>query len=140
MLTKSSSLNLSSIENNTARIQASPITLSSILYKITGEDTSNPRYNITNDVYIPKLKTLPISRKHSGYEITIKKVVVRGGRKKALVQIQPTTGMQNLRGAHKERPNLIELTVLVKKGNDEVGASYCSLLQWHRHYYNGCIR
>ena len=114
------------------RIQASPITLSSVLYKITGEDVGNPSYNITNDVYIPKLKTLPISRKQSGYEITIKKVIVRGGRKKALVQIQPDTGIQNLRGAHKERPNLVELTVLVKKGNDEVGASIVV-------YYSGIV-
>lgn len=109
-------------------ISASPITLSSVLYKITGQ---GQEYNITNE-YIQKLKTLPISRKQSGYEITIKKVIVRGGRKKALVQIQPSSGVQNLRGIEKERPNLIELTTLVKKGNDEVGASIVI-------YYSGIV-
>ena len=102
------------------KIDASPISLSSVLYKISNEGKP---LNLHEGAYIPKFKNLPIVRKQSGYDITIKKVIVRGGRKKALVQLLPSTNMQNLRGAHKEVPNLVELSILVKKGETEASGS-----------------
>ena len=118
--------------NTNRYMRASPITLTNVLYKITGQGKSNLSYNTTNDFYIPELKHLPISRKHGGYEIIINKAVVRGGRKKALVQILPDKNMQNLRGQHKEMPNLVEMSILVKKGNEEVGGSIVV-------YYTGVV-
>ena len=123
--------NVNNINTNRG-MHASPITLTNVLYKITGQGKFNSAHNTTNDFYIPELKHLPISRKHGGYEIVINKAVVRGGRKKALVQILPDKNMQNLRGQHKEMPNLVELSVLVKKGNDEVGGSIVV-------YYTGVV-
>ena len=98
-------------------INASPISLNTVLYKITPEK-KDELYGMT-DHYIDKFKSLPIIRSQSGYNFTISKVVVRGGRKKELVQILPSTNVLNLRDVKKEKPNLIQLTVLVNKDNEK---------------------
>ena len=122
--------NQNSIINN---LNASPVSIINFLYKITGIGIESGKYdNVTDAFYINKLKSLPISRSQSGYEFTIQQAIVRGGRKKALVQILPNSKIQNLRDAHKEKPNQIELSVLVKKGNDE---KKCRIVV----YYNGIV-
>ena len=112
--------NINTNNNVSTKINASPVSLTTVLYKITNE--GKPLDLHVGD-YISKFKNLPISRKQSGYDITIQKVTVRGGRKKALVQLLPSTEMQNLRDTHKEVPNLVELSILVKKGDDDVSGS-----------------
>ena len=118
VLNSDSNYNNNNINNVTETvISASPISLNTVLYKITPEK-KDELYGMTAH-YIDKFKSLPIIRSQSGYSLTINKVVVRGGRKKELVQILPSTNVLNLRGDKKEKPNLIQLSVLVKKGNEE---------------------
>ena len=132
---KSNSLNLSAgvTNNNNTGLTASSIKVTNFLYKVTGTGVeAGNQYNATDAHYIDKLKKLPINRYQSGYKFTINKVIVRGGRKKALVQILPNSKIQNLRGAHKEKPNQVELDVLVQKGNDE---TKCRIVV----YYSGIV-
>ena len=130
----SSSFNNTGFENQVENVlTTTPINVTNFLYKISGQVDELPDYlNATDAFYIKKLKSLPISRSQSGYDFTINKVIVRGGRKKALVQILPKSQIQNLRDIHKETPNLVELEMLVRKGNDE---TKCRIVV----YYTGVV-
>ena len=121
---------LESVDN----MSASPLDYKSFLYKISG-DTFIEKHNIQGtDNFLSKIKKLPIIRNGvlGSYKVTISKLTVRGGRKKALIQLLPGSNLHNLRADHKEEPNLVELSILVERGGVEVG---CSLVI----YYNGTV-
>ena len=107
----------------TNQLTATPVSITNFLYKITGEGLNSKQMNVTDDYYISKLRSLPIRRSQSGYEFDIVKVMVKGGRKQTLMQILPDSQIQNHRKDRNEKPNLVELQIHARKGNDTANIS-----------------
>ena len=126
--------NVSGSVESDVNMVSSALDYKSFLYKISG-DTFIEKYDTRGtDNFLSKIKKLPIIRNGvlGSYKVTINKLTVRGGRKKALIQLLPDSNIHNLRADHKEEPNLVELSILVERGGKEVG---CSLVI----YYNGTV-